>query len=105
MCGLPYHRLLHGSKSAYGSANAVAGASRGQGGSKQDWFLGMPLGSLLTEGTAGVDFEIMEAPVVSVEGRKVQIIVFTDPGSDMNFITHELAQQLQIEGGLYEKGK
>ena len=38
--------------------------------------------------------------MVSVKGRKVQGIVFTDPGSNMNFITHELAQQLQIEGGL-----
>ena len=48
----------------------------------------MPLGSLLTIETAGAIFEILEAPVVSVEGRKVQGIVFTDPGSNMNFITH-----------------
>ena len=41
----------------------------------------------------------MEAPVVSMEGRKVQGIVFTDLGSDMNFITHKLVQQLQLEGG------
>ena len=58
------------------------------------------MGSLLTEGTAGAIFEIMEAPVVSVERRKVQGIVFADPGSNMNLITHELAQQLQLEGGL-----
>ena len=33
-----------------------------------------------------------------VEGRKVQGIVFTDSGSNMNFITHDLAQQLRLEG-------
>ena len=36
--------------------------------------------------------------MVSVEGRKVQGIVFINPGP--NIITHELAQQLQLEGGL-----
>ena len=100
MCGLPHHRLLYGSKSAYGSANAAAGALRGHGGSRQDWFSGTPLGSLLTEGTNRANFEILEEPVVSVEGRKVQGIVFTDPKSNMNLITHKLAQQLQIERGL-----
>ena len=40
----------------------------------------------------------MEAPVVLVEGRKTQSIVFVDPGSNMNFITCELAYQLQLEG-------
>ena len=68
VCGLPPHSLLHGSKSAYGSANEVAIAQRGHGGSRPEWFSGMPLGSLLAEGTAGAIFEIMEAPVVSVEG-------------------------------------
>ena len=91
---MPHHRLLHGSKSAYGSANAVTGVPRGQGGSRPDWFLGMPLGSLLTKGTARTIFEVIETPVVSVEGRKVLGVVFTDPGSNMNFNTHELAQQL-----------
>ena len=60
----------------------------------------MPLGSLLTESTEGTIFEITEAPVVSVEGRKTQSIVFIDPGSNINFITHELAGQLQLEGTL-----
>ena len=58
------------------------------------------MGSLLTEGTSGAIFEILEAPVVSVEGRKTQSIVFIDPGSNINFITHELAGQLQLEGTL-----
>ena len=40
----------------------------------------------------------MEAPVVLVVGRKVQDIVFADPRSNMNFITHKLAHQLQLEG-------
>ena len=35
---------------------------------------------------------------MSVEGRKTHSIVFIDPGSNMNFITHELAYQLQLEG-------
>ena len=56
------------------------------------------MGSLLTEGTARAVFEIMEAPVVSVEGRKTQSIGFIDPQSTMNFITQELAYQLQLEG-------
>ena len=56
------------------------------------------MGSILAEGTAGAIFEIMEAPVMSVEGRKVQGIVFTDFGSKMNFITHNLAQKLRLEG-------
>ena len=32
-------------------------------------------------------FKIMEAPVVSVEGRNIQSIVFLDSGSNVNFIT------------------
>ena len=39
------------------------------------------MGSLLTEGTEGTIFEIKLAPVVSVEGRKTQSIMFIDPGS------------------------
>ena len=70
VCGQHHHRLFHGSKSAYVSANAVAGSPRGPGGYRPDWFSGMPMGSLLTEGTSGAIFEILEAPVVSVEGRK-----------------------------------
>ena len=58
------------------------------------------MGSLPAESTAGAIFKIVEAPVVSVEGRKVQGIVFADPGSNMNFITHKLAHQLQLEGAL-----
>ena len=65
MCGQHHHRMLHGSRSAHESANAVAGLPRGQGGSKQDWFAGKPMGNLLTEGTLGAIFEILEAPVVS----------------------------------------
>ena len=100
VCGRPHHRMLHGSKSAYASANAVVGAPRGHGGSRPDWFSGRPMGSLLAEGTAGAIFEIVESPVVLVEGRKFQGIVFAAPGRNMNFITHELAHQLQLEGAL-----
>ena len=72
VCGQHHHRLLDGSKSTYASTNVVAGAPRGHKISRPDWFSGMPMGSLLTEGTAGAIFEIMEAPVVSVEGRKTR---------------------------------
>ena len=58
------------------------------------------MGSLLTEGTSGAIFEILEAPVVSTEGKKILSLVFIDPGSNINFITHELAGQLQLEGTL-----
>ena len=58
------------------------------------------MGSLLTEGTEGTIFEITEAPIVSVEGRKIQSILFIDPGSNMNFITRELAYKLHLEGAL-----
>ena len=53
-------------------------------------------GSLLTEGTKGTIFEITDDPVLSVEGRKIQSIVFMDPGSIMNFITRELAYNLHL---------
>ena len=45
------------------------------------------MGSILAEGTAGAIYEIVEAPVLSVEGRKVPGIVFTDSGSNMNTIS------------------
>ena len=100
MCGQLHHRLLHGSRSAHASANAVMGLPRGQEGFRQDWFLGKPTGSLLTEGNSGAIFEILEAPVVSTEGKKILNLVFIDPGSNINFITHKLAGQLQLEGTL-----
>ena len=56
------------------------------------------MGSLLTKGTEGTIFEITEAPVVSVEGRKTQSIVFIDPRSNMNFINRKLAYKLELEG-------
>ena len=52
----------------------------------------------MTEGTEGSIFEITEAPVVSLEGRKTQSIVFIDPESNMNSITRELAYKLQLKG-------
>ena len=96
VCGQLHHRLLHSSRSAHVSANAVAGLPRGQEGFRQDWFSGKPTGSLLTEGTSGAIFKILEAPVVSTEGKKILNLVFIDPGSNINFITHELAGQLQL---------
>ena len=89
VCGQAHHRMLHGSKAADTSENAVVGAPRGHlvgpsfrevppfgpllefgrssaaghGGFRPDWFSGRPMGSLLAEGTAGGIFEIVEAPV------------------------------------------
>ena len=90
--------MLHGSKFAYMSANLVLGAPRGPVASRSDMFSGKPLGSLLAEGNAAATFEIVEAPVRLVEGRKVPGIVFTDSGSNTNILIHNLAQQLQLEG-------
>ena len=98
MSGQHHHKLLHSSKLAYASANAVASAPRVPEGSRPDCFSGMPMGSLMTEGIAGAIFEIMEAPVVLADGRKAQSIVFVNPGSNMNFITCKLAYELQLEG-------
>ena len=100
VCGQLHHRLLHGSRSAHTSTSTVAGLQGGQGGCRQDLFLGKPTGSLLTEGTAGAIFKILEAPVVSTKGKKTMSLVFINPGSTINFITHELAGQLQLEGTL-----
>ena len=79
VCGHHHHRLLHGSKSAHASANAVAGSPRGQGGSRPDWFSGKSTGSLLTEGTSGAIFEVLEAPLVLTEGKKMLSLIFIDP--------------------------
>ena len=48
----------------------------------------------------GVIFKILEAPVVSTEGKKILSLVFIDHGSNTNFINHELAGQLQLEDTL-----
>ena len=73
-CGQQHHKMLHGSRSAHKSANAVAGLPRGQGGSKKEWFSGKPTGNLLTEGTAEAIFEILEAPVAQQEEKRSQAL-------------------------------
>ena len=83
---------------ANASANSALGAPRKPGESSPDLFVGRSMGSILAEGTAGAIFKIVEVPVLSVEGRKVSGIMFMDSGSNMNFITHDLAQQQQLEG-------
>ena len=98
VCGRAHHGMLHGSNSAYAAADAGLGAPRGSGASRPDLFAGRPVGSILAEGTAGAIFEIVEAPVLLVEGRRVPGIVFMDSGSNMDFITNKLAEQLQLEG-------
>ena len=45
-------------------------------------------------------YEILEAPVVLTEGKKILSLVFIDPRSNINFITPKLAGQLQLEGTL-----
>ena len=59
--------MLHGSNSAYAVANFGRGAPRGSGASRPDLFAGRPMGRILAEGTAEAIFEIVEAPVLSVE--------------------------------------
>ena len=68
---------------SYASANSVLGAPRGSGESRPDLFVGRPRDSIPAKGTAGAIFEIVEAPVRSVEGTKVPGIVFTNSGSNM----------------------
>ena len=72
----------------------------GAGGVRQDCFPGKPKRSLLTKGTSGAIFKILQVPVVSTEGKKILSLVFIDPRSNLYFITHELAGQLQLEGTL-----
>ena len=98
VCGRAHHKMLHGSNSAYAEADFGWGTPRRPGEFRPALFAGRPVGSLLTAGTAGAIFEIMKAPVLSVKGRRVLGIVFMDSGSNMNFITHDLAQQLMLEG-------
>ena len=87
VCGQAHHRMLQQSNGAYASANSVLRGPRGPEEPRPDLFAGKPVGSVLAEATAGAIFEIVEAPVRSVEGRKVPGIVLTDSGSNMNFIT------------------
>ena len=98
VCGRAHHRMLHGRNSTYTAADSGWGAPRGAGASGPDLFAGRPVGSILTAGATGAIFEIVEAPVLSEEGRWVPGIVFMDSGSKMNFIAHKLAQQLELEG-------
>ena len=92
--GQLHNRLLRESSAAHAYAKVVRSLPSGKGGSKQDWFAGKPIGNLLTEGTLGAFFEILQAPVVSTGGKQIPSLVFIDPGSNINFITHELAGQL-----------
>ena len=89
--------MLHGSKSKYADADFWWGTPRKPGEFRPTLFAGRPVGSILNANTVGSIFEIVKAPVLSVKGRKVQGIVFMDSVSNTNFITHELAQQLQLE--------
>ena len=64
--------------------------------SSPDIFTGRSVGSSLIAGATGAIFKIIEALVLSVEGRRVPVIVFLDSGSNLNFIAYERAQQLQL---------
>ena len=94
VCGQLHYRLLHRRRSAHASANAAEGLPRRQEGFqqdwfsgkptgshltegfRQDWFSGKPTGSLLTEGTSGAIFDILEAPVVLTEGKKIVYCIY-----------------------------
>ena len=93
VCGREHHRLLHGSDASHALLNAARLQPRLARDPKPDIFRGQP-GSLLAVGAAGAVFKILEAPVHSKTGRKEQRVVFVDPGSNMNFITHELSERL-----------
>ena len=98
ICGRAHHRMLHGSNSKYADADFGWGTPREPGEFRPNLFAGRPVGSILKANTAGAIFNIVKAPLLSLKGKKVIGIVFVASGSNMNIITHELAQQLQLEG-------
>ena len=53
---------------------------------------------MLAAGAAGAIFEILREPTVSLGGKRQEAVVFADPGSNMNFISHTLADKLQLQG-------
>ena len=97
LCGKDHHKLLHGAEASHGTVNAARLLLKPPGEPRPDIFLGRP-GDLLAEGAAGAVFEILEAKIISQEGRSAEDRVFIDGGSNMNFITHKLAEKLQLEG-------
>ena len=97
VCGKEHNRMLHGAEVSHGTANAARILTRPVEGPRPDIFQGRP-GDLLAAGPSGTAFEILEATVLSQSGAKEQDRLFVDGGSNMNFITHELARRLQLVG-------
>ena len=97
LCGKLHHSLLHGADSSFGQVNSVQGEARGSR-PRPDIFTGRSSGSMLAEGAAGAMFELLYAPVRSQEGARTIDTVFIDGGSNMNFVTNELAAKLGLEG-------
>ena len=98
VCDRAHHKMLHGSKFAYMSANLVLGAPRGPVASRSDLFGKAPRQPSSRRQRCSNLRDSGSPCDVGGEGRKVPGIVFTDSGSNTNILIHNLAQQLQLEG-------
>ena len=97
-CGKLHHALLHGSGNAYCQAATTMGTQHQPRDPRPDLFTGQTAGEMIRAGTLNSIFEFVHAPVVSREGERVEAIMFADPGSNLNFIRHDLAKQLKLVG-------
>ena len=83
-CGKRHHHLLHGSNSTY--CQALTSSSQ-------------PSSQAPAVPGSGSLFELLEVPVASPGGApSTSTLMMVDPGSTDNFISHELAAQLQLTG-------
>ena len=85
-CGRPHHNMVHGSNNVYCQSNSLTARLTPP-------FLGAKAG--------GADFHLFEVMTIALElpsKGKREALVMVDPGSTHNFITHKLAEDLQLEG-------
>lgn len=108
-CGLSHHSLIHGSGVPYastGSTHVGVGQDYEESGDvmavSQERLEGQeaaPQGPSVLKGTLSAIFEFVPAPVQNPHsGQESYAIVFVDPGSNVNFIKTDLAEQLGLEG-------
>ena len=86
-CGKPHHELLHGTENNYCQANSAEACTS----SRQD-------NVRSSSSSRRSFFEIFKAMAAGPEGSKREAIVFTDPGSSLNFIRDCFAELLKLEG-------
>jgi hypothetical protein len=125
-CGKSHHSLLHGSASIYCQTNAAMARSSSSLQTRKSTG-GKEMGSSRKKGTIytaqetppafpkdpsqyifsnqefleqarNCMFEFVVAPVGSNKGLQEERIIFTDPGSNVNFVRMDVAPQLKLEG-------